>query len=311
VADAIENTGKRKKGVGPLLALGASVVLLALSVGLIARQRGWGRSLQAREVARAPVLIAGAARIKQVNGQEVHWAKKKGITLALDASLDNVGPGARDAVRSALGSWLSSGAPLPGVSLGTDEKGAPPLSADGVNGVYYAPITIPGHENDLAITVSYMNGQGRIVEADIILNATAGIAILDTPGPEGVDAVPGCAHQFDLESVVAHEMGHFFGLGEDMDNDKTTMFVKTSACSVRKRVLATEDTSVLTGLYASAGADEDAEDEPPGGCGGGSISRFPGGGRGHLGILAIASALAASGVARRFSRGRIAARSRS
>ncbi|MFW5740775.1 MAG: matrixin family metalloprotease, partial [Myxococcota bacterium] len=99
-----------------------------------------------------------------------------------------------------------------------------------------------GHENDLAITVSYVAPSGAILESDIVIN---------TRHTFHVDA-SGCSHAYDLRSVVTHEVGHFYGLGEDTTDTETTMYYKTLACETKKRSLSDPDVETVAYLYEGA-----------------------------------------------------------
>jgi hypothetical protein len=71
--------------------------------------------------------------------------------------------------------------------------------------------------------------------------------------------VVGCTNQFDFRSVVTHEAGHFFGLGEDMQDGSATMYYSTKPCDIGKRDLKATDASEVTSLYATA--EPSAEDD--------------------------------------------------
>ena len=191
---------------------------------------------------------------------------------------------------------------------------------DGENSVLVAPIELPEHQNDLAVTVSYVDEvTGEIVEADIIINSRHLMRLLDSDAeeaaqsrrgqhddeeqdrgpdhlqdgnlgdldgqheadrraqPDGdevgnprVDQLPelescrangydfaACDHAYDLQSVVAHEVGHFYGLGEDREKTQATMFFCTSPCETHKRSLSDSDTGALDDVYG-----EDPEERP-------------------------------------------------
>ena len=102
------------------------------------------------------MLLAGSAAASSEprttdTGAPEKWTE--GMTLVLDPSLETLGPGATDAVRVALGTWLSEVAHLPNVSF--EVATSPGVAAlDGTNRVLAGPITTAGQENDLAYTTT-------------------------------------------------------------------------------------------------------------------------------------------------------------
>jgi hypothetical protein len=273
-----------------------------------------------------PQVVSGRAAPKLTKaGAPERWEQGE-ITITLDASLDQLSPAARESVQGAFGSWISSPAKLPRVTFDSRPHAPLLMEPDGENRVYYAPITVPGHENDLAITLAYSNTDtGEILEADIVVNSRHPFALLDAsamgaapgagrkddPGTAGgtnpgspatgsghgdpksgndgthgspqtgtdgrsasngsgdgahgapggktatapapattPPAAPSCTNKYDLESVVAHEAGHFWGLGEDMTDTTATMYFSTAPCTVGKRLLKADDAHVVSTLYA-------------------------------------------------------------
>ena len=235
--------------------------------------------------ARAPiVLVNGTPQTKQTaQGSVERWGAGE-VTVAIDQSLDSLGPGARAAVQTAFGAWVASGAKLPALRFDTTSGKAPKLEPDGVSSVMLAPIDLPGHKKDLAITISFADpSTGRIVESDVVINAKKPFALLDTPpaAQPGEDdgeqneagEAPGCKGWYDLQAVATHEAGHFFGLDEDPEDTAATMFYKTGKCELRKRDLEVPDRTVMASLYEGeppAGS-ADAATDTGAGCGGASI----------------------------------------
>jgi hypothetical protein len=64
--------------------------------------------------------------------------------------------------------------------------------------------------------------------------------------------VSGCKMKYDVASVVTHEIGHFWGLGEDMLDATATMYFSTPPCNVIKRQLKLDDVTAVSSLYAVA-----------------------------------------------------------
>jgi hypothetical protein len=227
-------------------------------------------------------IVSGRAGLKHTkSGQVERWWRDR-VTVTLDGSLSSLSPAARDTVEEAFGAWVSSDAKIPRLAFDArDNKGNVVLSPDGENRIYYAPIRVPGHEGDLAITLGYTNdATGEIVEADMIVNSLRPFALLaattgstpstpkdtggnsDHKGPESskettgehapaaAPPAPSCAETYDFRSIVTHEAGHFFGLGEDMTDSSATMYYSTPPCDLRKRDLKSDDTEQVSSLYA-------------------------------------------------------------
>lgn len=237
----------------------------------------------------APAVYVNGAPKEKVSshGMPQRWGAG-GVTVKIDASVEALGPGAVAAVQSGFGAWIASDATLPSVTFDTTSGLEPKLKPDGVNAVIYAPIEIPGHKHDLALTITFVDeATGRIAESDVIINASKKYAVL--PSAEG------CESKYDVQSVLAHEAGHFFGLGEDDEDQSTTMFYKTSSCDLAKRDLEVPDRSVMAQLYlqpvpAGGGSPEAnvGSEDKAGGC---SVATLAGrGSEGGLGVTGVALA---------------------
>jgi MYXO-CTERM domain-containing protein len=190
-------------------------------------------------------IVSGRAGLRTTSsGVDERWSKAS-ITLTIDPTLANATPAAKEAIINAFGAWASSGASLPQLSF--DATSTPgEATQDGVNRLLLGPITAPGQEKDLAITISYADADtGEVVEADTIFNSAYDWTSMGSASGEGA-----CNGRYDLQNVATHEAGHFFGLGEDYQDDTTTMYVSSLPCQVSKRALSTSDVSVVSGLYA-------------------------------------------------------------
>ena len=231
------------------------------------------------------------------SGHELHWAKKS-LTVYLDGSLDKLGAGSREAVMQAFGQWVASDTRLPDLTFDTGKTSTEPKQ-DGKSTVSYGRITAPGHEHDVAITITYSNDKsGEILEADIILNSLYPMGVLtaqtaavvangssdDHDGKNGKDSTGkdssgkgsaskgsgsvvasnlpesmDCQNRYDAQNVTTHEAGHFFGLGEDPVERRATMFQTIDQCETHKRVLALTDVGAVTTLYAKTEDPEEAK----------------------------------------------------
>ena len=238
-------------------------------------------ALQGRPHVSSHVQSGSPGYRKSPSGKDLHW-EKKALTVYLDNSLQRLGPNANEAVMQAFGQWVGSDKRLPDLSFDTGPASSIPAQ-DGKSTVSYGRIDKPGHEHDVGITVTYANDKtGEIIEADVVLNALYPMAVLTAKTPalatkddgkdkdadktgkdrhsdeESVD----CGNRYDTQNVATHEVGHFFGLGEDMTERKATMFLSIGQCETHKRVLAATDVGALGTLYAEQEDPEEAKAGP-------------------------------------------------
>ncbi len=270
-------------------------------------------------------------------GSALKWRNRE-VVVAIDDSVDQLGTGAREAVQSAFGSWLETGAELPRLRFESTHGKKPSERPDGINTVMFAPIDLAGHKNDVAITLTFSDPKtGEIVEADIVINSSHPFAVLGAPandkmpkadsndGPQDdsddddrsddntngdqrrAEGAPArscgpatttgaeCGKAYDLENAAAHEVGHFFGLGEDVEDTKTSMYQCISRCEVQKRTLESGDREAAVGLYVGSAASA-AEEASAAGCG---VARIAWSSAGGGTLLPFAALVVAGLVARR------------
>lgn len=270
----------------------------------------------------SPEILSGSPGYRKAkNGQHLRW-QTRSVTVHLDDSLTQMGPNAKDAVARAFGHWAESHPHLPDLIFDTSSSSASPVQ-DGKSTVSYGPITAAGHERDLAITVTYARERdGAIVEADIVLNSLYPIGVLgvatdtdfegaergrdrdeerdrngnrDRDGARDRDEERGCGDRYDAQNLTTHEVGHFFGLGEDPVERGAAMFQSIDRCEVHKRALSATDVDALSALYTESAAPEEAAAGP-------RACRFaPGAGAGGFAWISGA-VLAAAALRRRSSR---------
>jgi len=188
--------------------------------------------------------VSGRAVLKTTSsGADERWTASA-VTVTLDPTLQQLDPGAKDAIIAAFGAWISSGAGVPDVTVDTTST-AGGVAMDGVNRLLVGPITNPGYENAIALTTAYVDDStGEVLEADTVFNAAYVFHVLPAAGTD-------CSGGYDLQDVATHEAGHFFGLGEDYQDTAATMYVSSTQCEMHKRELTSVDVSVMTGLYAA------------------------------------------------------------
>jgi uncharacterized protein (TIGR03382 family) len=260
-----------------VIALGAVSVVLGL---------GGAANVSHLRAPPAPVMqiVSGNPTLKKgSDGASVRWHSAKS-KLFLDASLDQLGPNARETVQLGFGTWLSSGAKLPNLSFDSTSGAKFGQEPNGKSEIMYGPITLQGHENDLALTVTFSDPKtGEVVEADMIFNNNHPYAMLPYQAAAGAMTaadMTSCAQNYDLQSIATHEAGHFFGLGEDYDSTVATMYYTTGRCETNKRVLQNTDETTMDALYlssetqvASAADDPSADTVTAKGCGGARIGQ--------------------------------------
>lgn len=182
------------------------------------------------------------------------------VRVVIDESVHAIAPEAEQAIVQAFGAWLSASPNLPELNIEHGRGLKPRLDPDGVNAVIYAPIEFPGHEDDLAITIGFSDEEtGEITEADIIINSRHSYSHLNaaTPGApttscDGTSQASACDYRYDLQNVMTHEVGHFYGLGEDREDRTATMYSCTSACETHKRDVSEGDRQSMGRLYEHA-----------------------------------------------------------
>ena len=229
-------------------------------------------------------IVSGNPALKRgADGQSVRWHASKN-KVYFDSSLEAAGDHAREAVQLGFGTWLGSGAKVPGLEFDSTHDAKFSQTPNGKSEVMYGPITLAGHENDLALTVTFSDPKtGEVVESDVIFNSKHPYGMLpykahdDGSSPMTPVDSSACEKRYDLQSVATHEAGHFFGLGEDFEAKTATMFYTTGRCETNKRVLQASDETTMAALYVSndlsAASDEAGAESGAKGCGGARIGQ--------------------------------------
>lgn len=198
-------------------------------------------------------------------GYTERWWQGK-VAVTIDESMSKVWPDVEAGVARAFDDWDDSGAKLPSVSFGMHTAEPLMLEPDGENRIYYVPITVPGHQHDLGMTLQHVSpSTGEILEADIVINSNHPFALLDARKGNSAEAERGssaetvteCSEKYDVTSVVMHEIGHFWGLGEDMTDASAAMYFSTAPCNIAKRMLKADDVLAISSLYADELPDDD------------------------------------------------------
>lgn len=185
---------------------------------------------------------------------------------------------ARGLVATAFQTWATVSCPADPVACGPLVLGPPSLvvreagptdcgagfSRDSANAnvVVFYDTGFPGADPDVTLaltTVTFLTSTGRILDADLEVNADPSLFPIATgdPAPE----------QFDLLSILVHEAGHVIGLAHTQPaNVDATMVVSYPPGETSLRTLAPDD---VCGECAAYPPDRDAPCAPgdPGACG--------------------------------------------
>lgn len=221
------------------------------------------------------------------------------MQVAVDPTLDELGAQGTESFIEATRAWQVADAAVPEFEMSveeTDEIGYFP-GRKNKNTVRYAKGGEPLAKGALAITVVTADAAtGRILDADIVVNgvydfgdatATSGRSSSDLgkgKGPKQDEQAP-----FDLQSVFTHEMGHFLGLKDDLQDQEATMYLYSAPGDTSKRSLSATDQTAISSLYVPGMALEDSADPAAaGGCGIAAASPR----RSSLAWVSVAGALA-------------------
>ncbi len=113
-----------------------------------------------------------------------------------------------------------------------------------VNEIIFHDDTWPYNDgfNTIALTTLTFNADtGQILDADIELNTSSGLLTTSAP----------TATTFDLQSVLTHESGHFFGLAHS-GHAEATMYSMYKPASTSMRVLSADDTTGICSIYGTS-----------------------------------------------------------
>lgn len=137
---------------------------------------------------------------------------------------------------------------------------------------------------------------GEIWDADMELNDAR--LIDGTPARFGICDVDRCeTGMIDLENVVTHELGHYFGVAHTPDDPLATMWASAEPFETLKRDLRPDDIAAICTIYPPGSLSEECNDAPRGGldlsCTGGESCgcRVVGATGSPRGPLALASLL--------------------
>ncbi|MBI2375171.1 MAG: matrixin family metalloprotease [Deltaproteobacteria bacterium] len=163
-------------------------------------------------------LIPGFGVVRDPSTLEpIRWSTNR-VTIVIQSSgLEEIsGESDLEAARAAIGSWSSSCSALELVDGGLDPSGSR-SNDDGVNRILFVESNWPGAASGATATTLRRRNTGSSPEtweeADILIN-----------GQDFNWGTDGDVHRRDLQSVVAHELGHVIGLQHSARPEDTMYF---------------------------------------------------------------------------------------
>jgi hypothetical protein len=178
---------------------------------------------------------------KTKTGHAVRWSSPI-VTLYVDPHIEDFF--GKDVVHASLtiatDAWRDM-VNVPDVVI--SDKPAPGYqSTTRTNGIYLMN-PWPFAKEQLAVTVSTYDLDGKMIGADILVNGESDYAFL----PDGED-IPAMTHH-DIAAVLTHEMGHVLGLDESPDEPTATMYPYIRGGEVHQRTLEDDDHLGIEAAY--------------------------------------------------------------
>jgi hypothetical protein len=206
----------------------------------------------------APAVAQGYVLRTTADGIPLRWPVAP-ITVDVDSSVTQLDPAALSAVERAFSHWQSvSETSVPPVSVAVGAAGAIGYQVGAQNrcSVRYEASGYAPAGDALAVTVVSFEDDGTIVDADVVINGRPNryfqvLSDADADGGGNGDSVFG--NVFDIEEVVTHEAGHFFGLAHNDAAPSAVMYYETDPETIGKRELTEDDKAGIRALYTEGG----------------------------------------------------------
>lgn len=199
------------------------------------------------------LALPSSAFAFQAQGQTWPNAESTKISYMVDpnGSDDAGGTTVVEAARSAFATWESVACSYLSfeektfVEASTSERNV--IANDGNHRIYFAETAAewPGDTSTLALTYTFytLDATAAITDGDIVMNGVSwNWTTVDTEAGTGSPA------KVDVETVLFHEIGHFFGLAHSTD---TAAAMYPSNNKVLQRTPANDDVEGICALYSN------------------------------------------------------------
>lgn len=186
-----------------------------------------------------PSIAHTEAAIKySQDNRTVSW-RKENLTVCNNISSQDI-KNINNYLQLAITTWNDSGV-SPTINIGNN-------NCDII--VTYQSVTTDN--NPLAINkLNYEAYSGEIFSAEIVVNSNHDFEIGNGKNKK----------LFDVPSFLSHEIGHSLGLGEDMEDNQSTMYYATKRGDISKRDLNQSDLNAISKLYNNKQAIEQLNDQ--------------------------------------------------
>ncbi len=179
------------------------------------------------------------------DGTPIRWPDGEiEIALNFSAELHDIDEDDAEAeVRDAFASWNSMLGEQMSVRFESDDDAE--TERDGTNAIHWGTDPDDSFIDPVALGTTYLTyktSTGQILEADIVINGV---------NYEWMVVRGDCTARYDLQNILAHEIGHFYGIAHSVDHNESTMYPSAAMCETKKRQLSSDDQDAILFLYNS------------------------------------------------------------
>jgi hypothetical protein len=169
------------------------------------------------------------------------------VVLVVDASFLAL-PNAKQVLQNALLAWTAVASELPDVELVDATVDANTLTAEAAkldHRISFAANGEPRANGALAITLLSIDEKAdKVLDGDLIFNGEHTFTNVDS-----ANSVSSETRRYDLQNVLTHELGHWFGLGDDYVDTEATMYGYIEPLETKKRDLSNDDLTQVQVAY--------------------------------------------------------------